>query len=589
MKTSKPLRATASLAVCAMALLSFVCARTGTVSATSHAGNVAAGQTTSEGAPFTLITEGVLVTDPGYNCGSTWADFDNDGFPDLFVHHEGPDTADYIYRNNGDGTFTRLSTPIPQGLTGKIAAWGNAWGDYDNDGHLDLFIANAYSGGNLLLRNRGDGTFERIRNAPSASTGGIWGDFNRDGYLDLLAIDSHIASSPANNALYRNEGNGTFVKMGASQMGRIVSDTSTWLMASWVDANDDGWLDLFAVSTERSTLYSNLAHGGFGVATSALSSSSFLGAAFAWADYDNDGRLDLAVGGELTTTLFHQEPDGTFKKMSTAQTGIPQSHRSRFWGGMTWGDYDNDGFLDLLVSGGSFDSTPQPTVSRNFLYHNNGDGSFTPITTGSLVQNTSDWMHIDWVDYDRDGFLDVYIQPHGVTPLYAPNVLYHNDGNENNWLGVSCVGTSSPRDGTGAKVRALARIRGKEMSQLRLINAGGTCWGGRSFVAHFGLGDATNVDVLRIEWSSGRVQELYNIPAGQYITVTEPASLSMPRAGELVIKCWKGMAWQVETSSDLSAWTPLATVTNENLTGAIQWTDPSVRRPDACFYRVTKR
>jgi hypothetical protein len=122
---------------------------------------------------------------------------------------------------------------------------------------------------------------------------------------------------------------------------------------------------------------------------------------------------------------------------------------------------------------------------------------------------------------------------------------------------------------------------------VRLIDAGGTCWGGQSFVAHFGLGDATNVDVLRIEWSSGSVQELYNVPAKQYMTVTQPARLSMPSLGELHIQCWKEMAYRVEGSSDLAAWTPLATVTN--LTGKLQWTDLDAPGRNARFYRAVKQ
>lgn len=165
--------------------------------------------------------------------------------------------------------------------------------------------------------------------------------------------------------------------------------------------------------------------------------------------------------------------------------------------------------------------------------------------------------------------------------------LYHNDGNANHWLSVTCVGTSSPRDGTGVKVRARATIGGQETWQLRLINTGGTCWGGQSFDAHFGLGDAARVDLLRIEWPSGTVQELSNVASKQHLTVTEPPRLSMREPGQLHIQCWKGMTFNVEASTDLSAWTTQATVTNPNLTGGILWTDSSTPRPSACFYRVS--
>jgi len=139
-----------------------------------------------------------------------------------------------------------------------------------------------------------------------------------------------------------------------------------------------------------------------------------------------------------------------------------------------------------------------------------------------------------------------------------------------------------------ASARTLAPVpsRGEPMWQLRLINCGGTSWGGQSFVAHFGLGDATNVDVLRIEWTAGTAQELHNVAAKQYLTVTEPARLSMPVPGQLHVQCWRGMAYQVASSPDLATWTPLATVTN--LGSKLQWTDTNAPGQTSCFYRVVK-
>jgi hypothetical protein len=151
---------------------------------------------------------------------------------------------------------------------------------------------------------------------------------------------------------------------------------------------------------------------------------------------------------------------------------------------------------------------------------------------------------------------------------------------------VKCVGTVSPRFGTGTKVRVKATIRGKSMSQLRVIEPGGFS-NGQNLIAHFGLGDATNVDVLRIEWTSGIVQELHNVPVRQYLTVTEPTKLRMERAGELQIQCWKGMAYAIECSTNLLDWGALATVTN--LTGKLTWSDPKPPSLSACFYRVVKQ
>ena len=138
-------------------------------------------------------------------------------------------------------------------------------------------------------------------------------------------------------------------------------------------------------------------------------------------------------------------------------------------------------------------------------------------------------------------------------------------------------------------MRAKATIRGQPLWQLRLIDAGGTCWGGQSFTAHFGLGDATNVDVLRIEWTSGIVQELTNVPVKQYLTVTEPTRLQMAQPGQLQIQCWKGMSCSIEGSSNLVNWTPLTTVTNTNLAGKLRWTDPAAGTQSTRFYRTVTR
>jgi hypothetical protein len=565
-----------------------------TVVVTNWAGSASTNVSLDVDPTFTKITTGPLVTEAAHWHGAAWADYDNDGYPDVFIHQQAPVVADFIFHNNGDGTFTRLSAPIPQGLTSYYGAWGNAWGDYDNDGHLDLILANR-GGNNVLLHNRGDGTFEHILTGPgadgSATTAAAWGDYDRDGYLDLFAVNSNDGVDTGVNALYHNEGNGTFSKMTASRVGPIVSDRAMWESAGWVDLKNDGWPWLFAVTADsKARLYDNLANGSFGLVTNnALVGSTVPTATFAWADYDNAGRLDVCVPGIGTPTLlFHQETDGTFRQMSPAQVGVPPSDRSQM-GAVAWGDYDNDGFVDLFVGGGGYDASMNAVVTKSFLYHNNGDGTFTPVRTGSPVIDPCDSMGVLWVDYNRDGFLDLFVQPHGVAKGYAQNLLYRNNGNSNNWLCVTCVGTASPRDGTGANLRALATIRGKPMWQLRLINSGGTSFGGQSFVAHFGLGDATNVDVLRIEWTSGTVQELYSIPAKQYLTVTEPARLSMPSLGQLHIQCWKGMAYRIEASPDLLTWTPQATVTNLNLKGGIQWTDPGVPGPSARFYRTIKQ
>src|SRR6185295_13126499 len=159
------------------------------------------------------------------------------------------------------------------------------------------------------------------------------------------------------------------------------------------------------------------------------------------------------------------------------------------------------------------------------LYHSNGDGTFTKVLTGSLVNDGGNSAGCAWADYDNDGFLDLFV---GNWQGSRPNFLYRNNGNSNHWLKVRCVGGASNRDGIGAKVRVKATMRGKEMWQLREIS-GGTGFGQSSLLGHFGLGDATVARTVRVEWPSGIVQEVYNINVNQTLKLVEPGKVGKPR------------------------------------------------------------
>jgi hypothetical protein len=230
---------------------------------------------------------------------------------------------------------------------------------------------------------------------------------------------------------------------------------------TWADYNNDGKPDLFVpIYSDAATnrLFVNLGGGSFTPVTSGSvvtdSAHSVLGA---WGDYDNDGYLDLYVGngalvGDENSFLYHNNGDGTFSRMTGDTTGSIASDAAPF-GICAWGDYDNDGFLDLIVTTLGVDGAPGP----NYLYHNNGDGSFTRVLTGSLVEDIGVTGSLAWGDYDNDGFLDLFLARGGVFGA-ENNSLYHNNGNSNNWLKVRCVGTVSNRSAIGAKVRVKATI-----------------------------------------------------------------------------------------------------------------------------------
>jgi hypothetical protein len=384
-----------------------------------------------------------------------------------------------------------------------------------------------------------------------------------------------------NNWFYQNQGDGLFLKL----TNAITTDRAMFSAPVWVDVDGDGRLDVFISAADTNRLFLGLADGTFlQVTGDPLLSESWDPGGVAWADYDNDGDLDVFLassrdqGFSGPVFLYRNDGSGHFTKMTTNDVGSLLGERvNSFF--CAWGDYDNDGWLDLFVGNGYSENDRR----HSLLYRNNGDGTFTKITTGSPANDWGAVVGVNWVDIDRDGFLDLFCTEHDGSGS-TPNRLYRNNGNSNNWLCVQCVGTSSPRWGTGAKVRVKATIRGKEMCQLRLIDAGA---GGQSFIAHFGLGDATSVDVLRIEWTSGIVQEIHNVPVRQYLTVTEPTKLRMDQEGELQIQCWKGMAYAIECSTNLLDWSMAATVTN--LFGKLQWTDPGVPGPSARFYRAVKQ
>ena len=546
---------------------------------------------------WTKITSDPIVTNSGYVATGAWADYSNDGFPDLLLIRVTAPGPNVLYRNKGDGTFTRLMEPSLQALLANDGVY--CWGDYDNDGYPDLFVPEGHGVGlkNLLYHNNSDGSFMRITNSPIAQesgycSGGAWGDFNRDGWLDLCVANGAAGGASQRNSLYQNVNGGTFVKL---TNGPVVSEWGIYDLPIWVDTDDDGWQDLFIVSTDgHNRLYRNTGAGGFIKVTGdpLVTEYDVHWGDAAWADYDNDGALDvflttarasIGLPGFGPVALFRNDGSGHFTKMTTNDVGPLAAERTDTYV-CCWGDYDNDGWLDLYIAANSWIAAAE--TRTDLLYHNNGDGTFTKVTRGSPVNelgaSVGGWL----VDLNNDGFLDL-LTLQWLAPDNGRQRYYRNNGNSNSWLCVKCVGTASPRSGSGTKVRVKANIHGQPVWQLRVIDPGGFA-NAQNFTAHFGLDDATNVDVLRIEWTSGTVQELKNVPVNQYLTVTELAKLSMPQPGDLHIQCWKGMAYTIEASSDLENWAPLSTLTNLNLAGGLQWTDPSAATQSVRFYRAQR-
>jgi uncharacterized delta-60 repeat protein len=447
---------------------------------------------------FVFVTNVTPVTDLIAGAGCAWVDYDQDGYLDLFVANYAG--SNRLYHNEHNGSFRALTNGAIVN-EGPSESYGVAWGDFNNDGYPDLFVGNGYGSGktNFFYSNNGNGTFTKITNSPVVGISGhfsgcAWADYDRDGFLDLFVGDNLTGVS----VLYHNQAGNTFTRVGS-----VPTFTSDAVGVAWQDFNNDGWPDLlvangYGTDFKQSFLYANLANSSFErVPAPSFSSGSLGSTGIAWGDYDNDGYPDVFItscgNNSEPNQFFHNNGDGTFTRQTIGSIATDQSCSVS----AAWGDYDNDGYLDLFVGnrGGS----------KNYLYHNNGNGSFEKITLGPIVSEAADNGGCTWGDYDNDGFLDLYVSNHGLNDSLGHGSLYHNTPNGNGWLKVKCVGYISNRLGIGAKVRVKATIGGKTFWQLREITSGDGI-GSSGLIAHFGLGDAQSVEQVFIEWPSGRLQ-----------------------------------------------------------------------------------
>lgn len=476
---------------------------------------------------FTKITTGnPIATDPvpatADYTGCAWADYDADGDQDLYIVQQG------LYRNDGAGVFTHLFS-----ITDLSDAIGCSWADADNDGDLDLYVSGGGSGGSYLYRNDGGDSFTRITTGVIGDTFGnqgwgcAWGDYDNDGLTDLfVAAAFGFNGITTTNHLLHNEGGLTFTRIDTST---VATATGPYTIPSWNDWDDDGDADLFVASgpadgtVAPDFLYEN--RGGTPgvsffrrITTGVMATDAHDGQAYNWVDVDADGDLDVYLTndgflqGGLPNDLYRNDA-GVFVKMTGAQAGAIVTDEDASLASV-WADFDNDGDMDCVVTNEGGDPTR--------FYTNDGSGFFTS-NPASALATAGPHFGAAAADYDGDGDVDIYI--HGRTLRRG---LFRNEsGTTNAWLDVHCVGTVSNRAAIGARVWVRATIGGVSRRLVQLISAQNSFAGHNALDLHFGLGNATIVDSVIVLFPSGRRMAMAGVATRQRMTVVEDAATAV--------------------------------------------------------------
>ncbi|MGA7524274.1 MAG: CRTAC1 family protein [Acidobacteriaceae bacterium] len=507
-------------------------------------------------------------------CGLAFYDYDNDGWLDVFLVNgwrlegfpAGKEPHCHLFRNNRDGTFTDVT--MGSGLEHKTG-WGQACcvGDYDNDGHDDLFVT--YYGQPVLYRNHGDGTFTDVTEQAGLiqpgpkkrwNTGCTFVDYDRDGHLDLFVanyVDLDLETAPrpqdgpctykgmlvacgppglpgGRNILYHNNGNGTFIDV-SEKSGMWTAVGTYGLSVAASDLTNDGWPDIYVANDSApATLYLNQKDGTFrdiaieaGAALSAEAKPQ-AGMGVSIGDYNRDGNLDIVktnFAGD-TDSLYTNLGDANFED-HTYPSGLGVNTRLLGWG-VGFFDMDNDGWLDILMSNGHV----YPEVNKSdadlkyaehkYLYRNLRNGRFEDVTNegGPGILENAPARGTAFGDYNNDGWIDVAVNCVNAIPqlLECEPVLRRN------WIKIKLVGVKSNRSGIGSRITVTATtVEGasKPLVQMDELRSGGSYFSQNDLRMHFGLEAAKQVDLLEVRWLSGHVDQLRNLAVNQLYVVEE--------------------------------------------------------------------
>ena len=514
--------------------------------------------TKTAGIKFTHFkgNKGTSINLEEFGPGVCVADFDNDGWPDIYFvngrdrYNRGISVKNALYRNNGEGTFTDVTEKA--GVPGTAYGLGCVWGDYDNDGFPDLFITQY--GGNVLYHNNGDGTFTDVTDKAGVAglesgkfhSGATFFDYDRDGRLDLY-VGSYVALEPngplycmlgnvesscpptayegSPAALYHNNGDGTFTNV--TKAAGIFQPKGKNLSVAAADYDNDGWPDIFVANDGvEAYLYHNQHDGTFtetapitGIAY-AMNGKTMAAMCMSLGDYDNDGWLDLYISDFQGNSdhIWRNDHKGGMNEVSgTAGITMPTFNVLSFGGGFF--DYDNDGWLDIFIANGHVYPEVETAGGAHYrqlntVFHNLDNGKFLETTkeTGVAALPRRVGRGVAFADFNNDGFVDVVVANNGEAPF-----LLQNSGNKNHFLNFKVIGTKTNRDGMGARIR----VTSGGISQIREIEGGGSYMSQSDLRASFGLGTARSADKVDVIWPTGEHQVFQNVAADKFYRIEE--------------------------------------------------------------------
>jgi hypothetical protein len=482
--------------------------------------------------------------------GAAFLDYDQDGYIDLYVCSgtwlEGlssgtkPDKMphNHLYRNRGDGTFEDVTKKA--GVGGPWYSMGVTVGDYNNDGYPDLYVSNY--GTNVLYKNNGDRTFTDVTRWAKVgggennfSVGAVWLDYDNDGYLDLyvgnyLNFDPNykyyyapdgfpgpLAYDAQPDVLYHNNGDGTFEDV-TKKMGIIDIDGRAMGVGA-IDYDDDGFMDIY-VANDHSMNYLWHNNGGKSFTDTGTPSGTAFGQSgesavsmsVDFADYLNNGLMDMFISDDKYCRLYENKGNGIFIEQSYP-SGIAMPAGQFVGWSSSFIDYNNDGLVDIYKTNGALKHL---YGQEDQVFENMGGGKFKDVSwdLGSYFKKKLVGRGACFSDYDNDGDIDAYI----VNLNDRGAFLRNNKGNKNNWLMLNLIGTTSNRDGIGARVKVTSG--GKVQTNQKKSTSGYLSQNDPRM--NFGLAKNTVVDRIEIKWPSGKLQVLENIKANQILTVKEP-------------------------------------------------------------------